>query len=233
MRRLAAAYHDRQTGEAAMLALADALPPVVAREEAADFAGLAMRGGVVRYGNVVAAGPVDLDVPAVGLVAIVGPSGTGKSSLMAALAGLRPFSDGTLTWAARAPPAAAWAGQRPLVLAGTIGDDIALGGGDAPLASAQAAGLDGLLAACSGLDAMLDSSGSGLSGGERRRLGLARALASGRQLLLLDEPTAELDAETAAGIVATIRKAALARAVVVATHDPVLAAAADVRLVLP
>lgn len=232
MRRLAAAYHDKQTGEAAQLALADALPPLPVRRETADFAGVRLVGGVVRYGETLAVGPVDLAVPATGLVAIVGPSGSGKSSLMAALAGLRPLSDGLLDWAAGAPAAAAWAGQRPLVMAGTLEANILLGGGSDAAGAAAAAGLAALLTGRGGLRAMLDASGSGLSGGERRRLGLARALASGRALLLLDEPTADLDAETAAGILATICAVARTRAVVVATHDPALAAAAQVRLVL-
>jgi ATP-binding cassette subfamily C protein CydD len=180
----------------------------------------------------VAVGPVDLAVPTVGLVAIVGPSGSGKSSLLAALAGLRPLSEGAIDWAAGAPAQAAWAGQRPLVMAGTLSENFLLGGGADAEAAAKSAGLAALLAARGGLGTAVDASGSGLSGGERRRLGLARALASGRALLLLDEPTADLDSETVASILATILDVARTRAVVVATHDPALAAAADVRLVL-
>jgi ATP-binding cassette subfamily C protein CydD len=74
---------------------------------------------------------------------------------------------------------------------------------------------------------MLDARGSGLSGGERRRLGLARALASGRALMLLDEPTADLDEASAAALRGLLRGLAGERTLVVATHDAALAAMAD------
>jgi ATP-binding cassette subfamily C protein CydD len=82
------------------------------------------------------------------------------------------------------------------------------------------------------LDLPLDHRGSGLSGGERRRLGLARALLANRPLLLDDEPTADLDAESAAAITALLRAVAAERAVIVATHDPRLIAAADTEVTL-
>lgn len=240
MRRLAAAYHDRQTGEAAQAALAAELPVLPPAPAPADFAGLSLGACEIRYtdetGHVLALGPFSLEVPATGLVALVGPSGSGKSSLLAAIAGLRPLSAGQIDWAAGAPTPAAWAGQRPLVLAGSLADNIALGRPQASRheieAAASAAGLSALIAA-RGLDGMLDADGSGLSGGERRRLGLARALASGRPLLLLDEPTADLDRATADAIIQTIVELARTHAVVVATHDELLAAAAAQQLVMP
>ncbi|MBB6228694.1 ATP-binding cassette subfamily C protein CydD [Polymorphobacter multimanifer] len=233
MRRLAAAYHDRQTGEAASLALDIELPaPAASPPRSTVFTGVTLAGVAVAYDGKVAVGPVSLAVPATGLIAITGPSGCGKSSLLAALAGLQPLHAGTLDWTAGTATAAAWAGQRPLVMAGSIADNVALGGGNpATIAHAlEASGLAPLLAARGGDEAPLDAAGSGLSGGERRRLGLARALASGRPLLLLDEPTADLDATTADAIIATLRRLASTHAVVVATHDPALAAAADSRL---
>ncbi len=254
MRRLAAAYHDRQTGEAAALALAEDLPPLPVLAAPAVFAGVALRGAAVDYERGVRVGPFDLAVPATGLVAIMGATGSGKSTVLAALAGLRPLAAGRMDWTAGGAAAVAWAGQRPLVMAGTLASNIALGrdnsgrdnsgrdnsgcenlAEDDPVVAraAEAAGLTALLAGRGGLAAHIDAAGSGLSGGERRRLGVARVLASGRLLLLLDEPTADLDAATAAALRATIIDLARTHAVVVATHDAALAAAADVRLVMP
>ena len=69
---------------------------------------------------------------------------------------------------------------------------------------------------------MIDPVGSGLSGGERRRIGLARAILSGRPVLVLDEPTADLDAATASQVAEVLQDVARTRLVIVATHDPLL-----------
>jgi ATP-binding cassette subfamily C protein CydD len=78
-----------------------------------------------------------------------------------------------------------------------------------------------------GADTVLDERGSGLSGGERRRLALARALLKPSPLLLLDEPTADLDAAAEAEFIALICGLTPERTVIVATHSPALARAAD------
>lgn len=79
-----------------------------------------------------------------------------------------------------------------------------------------------------GLDTRLGETGGGVSGGEARRLLLARALMTGADLILADEPTADLDADTAARIIAALRRARDAgKTIIVATHDPALAQAAD------
>ncbi|OYY91106.1 MAG: cysteine ABC transporter permease [Sphingomonas sp. 28-66-16] len=229
MRRLAAAYHEKQLGEAATAELkpiTDTQPPA---PPAARYDGVATRGVTIAWpGRRI--GPVDLALGATGLVALTGPTGSGKTSMLAVIAGQIVPSTGSVT--AIAPDDIAWAAQRPLILPGSLRDNLALarpGASDADvLRVAAQVGLTPLLAGRSaGLDLALDHRGSGLSGGERRRIGLARALLSGRPLLLCDEPTADLDAASASSIVALLRGIARDRAVIVATHDARLIDACD------
>ncbi|MHA6720109.1 ABC transporter ATP-binding protein/permease [Sphingomonas sp. RS6] len=244
MRRLAAAYHEKQLGEAARGELA-ALP---VRPEpappAADFAGLSADGVTIAWsGRTI--GPVSLSIGTTGMVALTGATGSGKTSLLAVIAGQITPDAGTLRLAGcdaddgeppRRPPAA-WAAQHPLILPGTLRDNLAVAAPDADdaaiLTAADRVGLMPMLARRgAGLDLPLDHRGSGLSGGERRRLGLARALLADRPLLLADEPTADLDDASAAAIVALLRSVAASHAVIVATHDPRLIAAADAEVAL-
>ena len=167
---------------------------------------------------------VSLDVPEGSLVAIVGPSGSGKTSLLHLLLNLAPLSAGDveigdlrLSQIGSLSGAVGWAGQHPMVIPGSLGDNLAL---VAPAASrhqlleaAARAGLHG------DLDRPLDERGGGLSGGERRRLGLARALLSPSRILLFDEPTANLDAASEAALLPVLREAARGRTTLIATHS--------------
>jgi ATP-binding cassette subfamily C protein CydD len=83
-----------------------------------------------------------------------------------------------------------------------------------------------------GLGLPLDHRGSGLSGGERRRVGIARVLLKGAPLWLLDEPTADLDAGSAADIAGILASAAKGRTVLIVTHSAELAAIATKEMVL-
>ncbi|WP_294330124.1 ATP-binding cassette domain-containing protein [uncultured Sphingomonas sp.] len=234
MRRLAAAYHDKQLGEAARTAIA-AVPEVAPAATApAVFAGVEASALMIAWpGRTI--GPVDLSIGTTGLLALTGPTGSGKTSLLAAIAGQIVPSGGTIT--PLSPHAIAWAAQHPLILPGTLRDNLALAAPDAADADLRVAigrvGLGAMLAQRGAtLDLLLDHRGSGLSGGERRRLGLARALLADRPLLLADEPTADLDDASAAAITALLRVVAAERAVIVATHDPRLIAAADAEVTL-
>jgi len=168
-------------------------------------------------------------------VALLGPSGSGKTSVLHLLLGLAPLSGGTIQIAgeplASLAGQASWAGQHPLLIAGTIRQNLLLAQPDADEVAIRRAitmaGLAPMLGRrAAGLDDMLDARGSGLSGGERRRLALARALLKPAPFLLLDEPTAHLDAEAEAALIATIAQVARGRTTLIATHSPALAAIA-------
>lgn len=227
MRRLAAAYHEKQLGEAAEAGL-KALPEPLPVRPAEPYRALSVQELVIEWPGQ-SIGPVSLSIGQNGLIAVTGPTGSGKTSLLAAIAGQVVPSGGSVT---AIPPAdIAWAAQRPLILPGTLAENLRIGRGDASLEAMMAAiesvGLCGMVAARGGdLSLPLDHRGSGLSGGERRRLGLARAILSGRPLILADEPTADLDAESARAIIALLVAQSHSRAIIVATHDPALIAAA-------
>jgi ATP-binding cassette subfamily C protein CydD len=162
-------------------------------------------------------------------VALLGASGAGKSTLLGLLAGFATpeagrIAIGGVTLAEESAAALrariAWVAQRPHLFAGSLAANIALGR-DPALAEAQRRSL---LPALPPRRA-LGEEGWGLSGGEAVRLGLARALAGpGVGLILADEPTAHLDAATAAEAAEALLAAAAGRTLILATHDPVLAA---------
>ena len=234
MRRLAAAYHEKQLGEAATAALATIAPeqPVAARPTGM-FTGLHVASLRLDWPGVTI-GPIALTLGLRDLVVLTGPTGSGKTSVLAAIAGQCALSGGSVATAngcALDPADIAWAAQRALLLPGTLADNIALAAPHATpemiRAVADRVGLGALLRdRCEGLNLQIDHRGSGLSGGERRRIGLARAILSGRPLLLCDEPTADLDGDSAAEIRALLLDLSRERCLLVATHDRVLAAAA-------
>ena len=122
--------------------------------------------------------------------------------------------------------------QRPHLFKASIAQNVRLGRSDASRdevrAAIAAAGLtDAVRALPDGLDTVLGDRGAGLSAGERQRVALARAFLRDAPLLLLDEPTANLDGETEREVVETIRRLAEGRTVVLVAHRPALIAMAD------
>jgi ATP-binding cassette subfamily B protein len=122
--------------------------------------------------------------------------------------------------------------QDPWLLDGTIAENIAFGADGvtraAVLAAGRAARVDEFaLSLPDGYDSSIGEGGSRLSGGQRRRVAIARAIVTGAPLLLLDEPTASLDAASVASVVAAVEAAGSMRTVIIATHDVALARIAD------
>jgi energy-coupling factor transporter ATP-binding protein EcfA2 len=170
-------------------------------------------------------GPVSLAVHAGDRLGVTGPNGCGKSTLLAAMAGLRRPDGGQVTLAGRPlyrhgdtdldHGAAALAPQFPeyLFTARSVAGEVAL---DPALRRRPA----GDLLAALGLTADLGSRHPhDLSGGQKRRLALGLALASGRPLILLDEPTAALDGPGRRHVLDLVHRAGRKAAVVIASHD--------------
>jgi ATP-binding cassette subfamily C protein CydCD len=160
------------------------------------------------------------------ITAVTGPSGCGKSTLISCLLGFTQPSSGSIS-PRPIRNELGWLPQDPVLFAGTVAANIRLGWPDAPpeavARAAREAALDDVP-----LDKPLGERGTGLSAGQRRRVALARALLLRRPVLLLDEPTAGLDAVREAAVLRTLRDYADAgHAVLVVSHRPAVIDAAD------
>ncbi|MFI7581819.1 ABC transporter transmembrane domain-containing protein [Kocuria kalidii] len=175
---------------------------------------------------------VSLTVPAGSTTAIVGPSGGGKSTLLALVERFHDPErgairlDGTDLRALSRSDLRSRIGfveQNAPVLAGTVRENLLLAAPEADEASCRAVLasvnlLERLQEHPEGLDATVGDDGAGLSGGERQRLAIARALLADTPLLLLDEPTASLDSRNEQALHAAIRSAAAGRTVLIVAH---------------
>lgn len=252
LRQLSQAWHDRADSLAAAGSIRAILETPPARREPEHPASIEPgracrvegRGlSLSRPGRGTVLDGLDFSIEAGQRVLIRGPSGSGKSTLLDLIGGfLAPDSgglriDGTDLERIDSDTLASlrgWMGQQGGLFEGTLADNLRLSKPDADgreLRSAvAAAGLDDWVGdLAQGLDTNIRASGEGLSGGQARRLLLARALLRSRPLLLLDEPTASLDADTAATLWATLGSLSQdgGPTVICASHDPAAAEWAD------
>jgi ATP-binding cassette, subfamily C, bacterial CydC len=194
-----------------------------------------LRNACVRYepGGRLALDGVDLDLAAGRRVALVGPSGAGKSTVAAVLLRFCDLASGTATLgghdlcAYRADDVRTVIGgctQDPHIFHASIGENIRLArpaasGGELAEAARQARLLSWIEALPRGWDTPAGTRGGAVSGGERQRLALARALLAGPDLLILDEPAAHLDLEIRAAVTADLLEVTKGRATLLITHE--------------
>ncbi|WP_448330809.1 thiol reductant ABC exporter subunit CydD [Streptomyces sp. DSM 41534] len=248
LRQVGAQYHAAAEG----LTAADEVFAVLEREPSeaggspapdARGAALALDGLVVRHPG--RAEPslarTSFEIRAGETVAVVGPSGAGKTTLLNAVLGFAAPHEGRVLIGGRdlasLDPESwrrqiAWVPQRPYLFAGTIAENVRLARPDADdeavrtaLRDADALGFVSVLP--DGTETRLGEMGAGLSAGQRQRIALARAFLADRPVLLLDEPTANLDGETEASVVEAVRRLAEGRTVLLVVHRPALLPLAD------
>ena len=241
LRQLSAYYHDRASALGAareLKALLDDEPPArPARGRALPPGPPAVRFDGVHLtfpGRSAALSGVTFTIAAGERVALVGPSGSGKTTILNVLLGFAVPDRGRATIGGipvgeldepTLRHSVTWVGQTPRLLPGTLRDNIRLSRPDAGDVDVErAAGLahvmDFARSLPAGLDTTVGERGFGLSGGQAQRVALARAFLRDAPLLLLDEPTANLDAENERLVLDALARLAVGRTVLIATHSP-------------
>lgn len=243
LRGFAAAYQDRLHATGAAEGLIELPPaPEPAPPPAQPVRTVAASGVTVAFEDVhltwdPARGPaldgLSFRVPAGETLVLAGPSGAGKSTVIEILLGFVRPDRGRVTLngadiADLVPQSlsrlTAWIGQRPVLFAGSIRDNIRFARPEATDAEiAEAARVarvsDFADALPDKMDTYVGEGGYGLSGGQAQRVAIARAFLKNAPLLLLDEPTAHLDPATENDVLEGLRRLAIGRTVIMASHS--------------
>jgi ATP-binding cassette subfamily C protein CydD len=240
LRELGTHYHARQEAVAAadkLRELLEATPKAIAGEGAgldATVHQISLEGAGLTYPGrqtPVFTG-VNLTLQRGRIVALVGPSGAGKSSLLQVLLGFRQLSEGQVkvnqtpldmvgsyAWLEQV----AWVSQHTTLFPGSLRDNLLLAAPEASehalyLALEQANALEFVQRLPDGLDTTVGELGSGFSGGQIQRLALARAFLKDAPVLLLDEPTANLDRDSEQLVLESLQTLCAGRLVLMLTH---------------
>jgi ATP-binding cassette, subfamily C, bacterial CydCD len=248
LRQLGASFHDSAEGMRAAEDLLAAAPEPVRPPRTAAVpditrSRLEVAGLTVTYPGrrVAALQPVRFSVEPGEVVALAGPSGSGKSTILHAVLGIVAPTGGDVrvggTSVADIDPAAwrsaiAWVPQRPHLFARSVADNVRLARPDATDREVDDAievvGMGEVVAALpNGIGTLLGDRGAGLSAGERQRLALARAVVRDAALVVLDEPTANLDGQTEDEVLGALARLMAGRTVLMAAHRPTLLSLAD------
>ncbi|WP_333878126.1 thiol reductant ABC exporter subunit CydD [Methylobacter sp.] len=245
LRQLAVNYHDR----AAALGATDAILAILEQdteelnvEGGASFANDALRTSdsqinLIEFNNVgkfygkrQVLTDINLHIAAGEKIALTGESGAGKTTLLNLLLGFESATEGQVLLNGQtvsrehAATAIAWAGQNAYIFHGSIKDNIALADPDASeqriADAAQAAGVTEFSAQLpEGLLTPIGERGYGLSGGQVQRIALARAFLKDADIILLDEPTANLDAANKTLLLDVIDQLFADKTLIIASHD--------------
>ncbi|MDG4793368.1 thiol reductant ABC exporter subunit CydD [Micromonospora sp. WMMD1082] len=247
LRAAGSRFHASMEGLTALdeaLTLSGSAPPAAPHRAAVRLDGrdeIRFESVTVAYERTTALRDVSLTIRPGERIAIIGPSGAGKSTLLGLLLGFVSPTAGRVTvggvdlahadldgWRRQL----AWVPQRAHLFAASLADNIRLGAPDAPpvalAAAVNAAALDDVVDALpDGLDTRLGERGHGLSSGQRQRVALARAFLRDAPVVLLDEPTARLDAAAEAAVLSATRRLVAGRTALLVAHRPALLTDAD------
>ena len=240
LRRVGAEFHAARDGRTA----AEHAHALIGAPEQPPATPLPVAAVRIRLDGVSVAGrdgpaphALTLDVEPGVVTVLTGPNGSGKSTALDVLLGLTAPTVGAVLVDGAADvdmrglwSRIGWLPQRPILVNGTVRANLELLGPLPDIDEAcRASGFDEVLDSLpDGLDTILGRDGAGLSLGQRQRLALARVLGADRSILLLDEPTAHLDAEMQTLVLRTVvTRAARGAAVLVVAHDDAVLEVAD------